>query len=114
MALQNVIGGGANAYLVAAALSAAGTTQATATELVSTDSEVTTVASGSGVALSKLLVPGEEQSVFNAGANALKVYPPSGMSINALTANVAMSLPINTGVLFRCVSATRVFGVLSA
>lgn len=114
MALSNVIGGGANAGLVTAALSAAGTTQGTATELTSEDNEITTTASGAGVVLNRLLVPGEFQSVFNAGANVLKVYPPSGLSINALAANAPMTLGTNTGVLFKCVSATRVFGVLSA
>lgn len=44
----------------------------------------------------------------------MKVYPPSGMKINALTANAAMTLAINTACLFKCVSTTRVYGVLSA
>lgn len=99
---------------VATSVSAAGTTQGGATELTAADSEVTTVGSGSGVALSSKLAPGDEVSVFNAGANPLKVYPPSGMKINALTANAAMLLATNTGVYFKCVSTTRVFGVLSA
>ena len=44
----------------------------------------------------------------------MKIYPPSGMQINALAANAPMLLATNTGCLFKCVSATRVFGVLSA
>ena len=99
---------------VATSVSAAGTTQGTATELTSADSEVTTVSAGTGVVLSSQLAAGDEQSVFNAGANALKVYPPSGMKINSLAANAAMTLGTNTGVIFKCVSTTRVFGVLSA
>ena len=114
MALANVIGGGVGAGLVATSVSAAGTTQGTATELSSQDSEITTVEDGAGVILSKLIVAGEEQTVFNAGANALKVYPPSGMSFNGLSANTHMTLAVNTGVLFKCVSSTRIFGVLSA
>ena len=113
MALQNVIGGG-DAGLAGSGISAAGTTQATATQLTDENADVSTVAAGAGVALSVILSPGEFQAVFNSGANALKVYPPSGMSINALAANAAMTLATNTGVLFRCVSTTRVFGVLSA
>ena len=97
-----------------AAVSAAGTTQGTATELTAADSEVTTVAAGAGVVLSSDLAAGDEQSVFNAGANALKVYPPSGFKINALATDTAMTLATNTGVIFKCVSSTRVFGVLSA
>lgn len=98
----------------ATSLSAAGTTQGTATELTAADSEITTVAAGSGVALSSQLAAGDMQTVFNAGANAVKVYPPSGFKINNLSTNAPMLLAINTGCLFKCVSSTRVFGVLSA
>jgi hypothetical protein len=98
----------------ATAVSAAGTTQGTATELTSADSEVTTVASGAGVVLSSKLAPGDEQTVFNGGLNSLKVYPTSGMKINNLVLNDPMLLSTNTGVLFKCISTTRVFGVLSA
>lgn len=99
---------------VGIALSAAGTTQATATELTNADNEVSTVASGAGVILSSKFAPGDLQTVFNAGANPLKIYPPTGMKINALTMNAAMTLSINTGCLFKCLSTTKVFGVLSA
>lgn len=95
-------------------LSAAGTTQGTATELVNADNEVTTVASGAGVVLASLGSAGDTQTVFNAGANPLNVYPPSGKSINSLTANLPMILPIRTGCLFKFVSSSRIFGVLSA
>lgn len=97
-----------------AGISAAGTTQGTATELTNADNEITTAAAGSGVVLSASLAAGDEQTVFNAGANAVKVYPPSGMKINALSTNAAMLLATNTGCIFKCVSTTRVFGVLSA
>lgn len=99
---------------VGTSISAAGTTQGTATELTAADNELTTVAAGSGVALSASLAAGDSQTVFNAGANAVKVYPPSGMKINALAANAPMTLATNTGCIFKCVSTTRVFGVLSA
>ncbi len=98
----------------ATSVSAAGTTQATATELTSADSEVTSVGVASGVVLSSKLTPGDQQTVFNGGVNPLKIYPPSGMSINSLTINLPMTLQVNTGVLFKCISTTRVFGVLSA
>ena len=99
---------------VATAISAAGTTQGTATRLTAADNELTTVAAGAGVVLSADLASGDSQTVFNAGANAVKVYPPSGMKINALAANAPMTLATNTGCIFKCVSTTRVFGVLSA
>ena len=99
---------------VATSISAAGTTQSTATELTAADNELTTVAAGAGCVLSSKLAAGDSQTVFNAGANAVKLYPPSGMKINALAANAPMLLGTNTGCLFKCVSTTRVFGVLSA
>jgi hypothetical protein len=110
----NVIGGAANAGLTGTSVAAAGTTQATATQLYAEDNEVSTVASGSGVVMNALIQPGEVQTVFNVGANALKVYPPSGLGINALSANTAISLATNTGLMLKCVSTTRIFGVLSA
>ena len=114
MALLNLIGGGVGSGLVGTAITSAGTTQATATELTAMDSEVTTVASNSGVILNRLIAPGEEQTIFNAGANSLKVYPPTGMQFNSLPVNGAILLSVNTGILLRCVSTTRIFGVLSA
>ena len=54
------------------------------------------------------------QTVFNAGANSVKVYPTVGLKINALAANAPMTLAPNTACLFKCVSTTRVYGVLSA
>lgn len=94
-------------------VAAAGTTQATATLLLAGISEVTTVASGSGV----ILWPGAagtSQLVYNAGANALKVYPPVGLQFNALGANAADVLPVNTACEYWTVSATRITGLRSA
>jgi hypothetical protein len=98
----------------ATSISAAGTTQGTATELTASDNEVTTAAAGAGVVLSASLAAGDTQTVFNAGANAVRAYPPTGFSINALPVNLHMLLATNTGCIFKCVSTTRVFGVLSA
>ena len=99
---------------VATSVSAAGTTQGTATELTASDSEVTTVGAGAGCVLSSKFSPGDSQTVFNAGENPLKVYPPSDMRINALAANAPMILSTNTGCFYKCISTTRVFGVISA
>jgi hypothetical protein len=54
---------------VGISISAAGTTQATATELAAADTEVTTVAAGAGVITSQYIASGDTQTVFNAGAN---------------------------------------------
>lgn len=99
---------------VAAAVSAAGTNQATATELTAADNDVTTAAANSGVVLSSKLAPGDCQWVLNSGANPLNVYPPSGMKINQLASNVAIVLNVNTAAMFKCISTSKVIGVLSA
>ena len=113
MALENVIGGGEEAGL-SGVISAAGTTAATATRALAQDTEVSTVASGSGVILNAHFSQGEEMTVYNSTVTSLNVYPPTGMRINSIAASSPMVLPPNTGVMFRCVSSTRIFGVLSA
>ena len=96
-----------------ASLTATGTTQATALLLFNGLNFIGTVASGTGV----LLFPGDvgtSQTVYNAGANALKVYPTSGAKINGLTTNGAMLLAPNTAVHFWNVTSTQTVGILSA
>ena len=95
-------------------LTAAGSSQSDALELIAAYNEVTTVSSGSGVILYSSLAPGDTQTVYNAGANALRVYPPSSMKINSLSTNAAMLLGTNTTCEFSWVSATRIVGDLSA
>lgn len=112
--LQSLIGGGVDSWQIGTGIVALGTTQTTAQQLFYQTSDVGTVTAGSGVVMNALIQPGMQQAVFNSGANALKVYPPSGMQINALPTNQAISLPVNTGVILTCVSSTRIFGVLSA
>ena len=98
---------------VGVAISAAGTTQATAQLLINGLCWVTTVASGAGVVLFSGN-QGTSQTVYNAGANQLKVYPPSGAQINALGTNNAMTLPINTVCHFWTLSSVQMIGILSA
>ena len=94
-------------------ISAAGTTQATATELINGLNEVTTVASGAGVVLFSA-DSGTFQAVYNAGANQLKVYPPVGYKINSLPINTAMILGTGTSCEFWFLSTTKIIGNLSA
>lgn len=93
---------------------AAGTTQATATELINGLNGITTAAANSGVILSPVLSTSDCQVVYNGGANAVNVYPPVGSRINALTANGAMVLAPNTACQFWFLSDTRIIGILSA
>ena len=94
------------------AVAAAGTTQGTATELDVGVNYVSTVASGAGVIVQSYTA-GTSQTVYNGGANPLKVYPFTGARINQLAANAAMLLPINTSARFEVVSATQIIGFLS-
>jgi hypothetical protein len=84
-------------------VSAAGTVQGDATALSSTWNVVTTVASGAGV-----ILPSSGQVwVRNSGANALKVYPPSGGAINALSTNAAATVAVGAAVLFDTSNGTQ-------
>ena len=102
-----VVGGAINSTV-----SAAGTTQGTATAITADVVIVSTVASGAGVVVP--LVGHGSMLVYNAGANPLKVYPGSGAAINQLSANTAMNLPINTSVLLTWASVTQIIANLSA
>jgi hypothetical protein len=98
---------------VGVSISAAGTTQATATLLINGINMISTAASGSGVVLFNY-IPGGLQIVWNGGANPVKVYPPSGSRINALTADSAMTLAANTACAFWTITSTQMIGLLSA
>jgi hypothetical protein len=89
-------------------LEATGTNQATALQLTAQWNEVVTVPSGSGVLLASFH-PGQTQVVFNASsANALKVFPPPGFSINALAENAAFSLAAGARATFEFFSDTQI------
>lgn len=72
---------------VADGLSAAGTTQATGTQLTSAFNTISTAAAGSGVNLPQF-TPGLSVTVVNNGANALLVYPFQG-STDTINGNAA-------------------------
>lgn len=95
------------------ALSAAGTTQGTATAITKQTNQFTTVGAGQGA-----ILPSPEQGEFifvaNAGANALSVYPATGHSINALAANAAFSLAVGKNALFWAATASKWYAILSA
>ncbi len=91
---------------LATGVSAAGTTQGTATALTRSFNEVTTVAASAGVVL-PAPEAGEIVMVANQGANALSVYPASGHSINNLSANTAQSLATDTRRVFFALSTSK-------
>jgi hypothetical protein len=88
------------------AVTAAGTTQGTATALTSDFNVVTTVGSGQGVVL-QTSVAGKTVVVVNKGANALLVYPATSGFIDSLLVNVAISLPVNCWIEFNASSTTH-------
>lgn len=95
-------------------VSAAGTTQATATAVVNDFTAVSTVAAGSGVIIYNGQI-GDSCIVFNdGGASALTVYPPVGSKFNNLTTNGGILVPINSSALFVKFTATRWSVILSA
>lgn len=98
---------------VAATVSAAGTTQGTATSLKADINYISTAAASSGV-----ILPAAETSdsliVYNGGANAVLVYPPLGAKINAAATNGGVSVATGTRCDFTCVTATQWIGNLSA
>lgn len=98
----------------ASGLTALGTTQSTAYAMTADINEFTTVAADSGAVLSALAVPGDSQTVYNAGVNPMKIYPNSGSRINGLPTNAHMLLATNTACELQKATATRWIGKLSA
>lgn len=98
---------------VSPGLTATGTTQATALLLINGIGWITTAAANSGVVLFPGN-PGTSQTVYNSGANAVKVYPTLGAQINALGTNIGMLLAPNTACHFKNLTATQTIGILSA
>jgi len=98
---------------VATGVSAAGTTQATATSLTANVNVIGTAAASSGV-----VVPASEAGdvieVYNQGANALAVYPPGSEIIDALSASASFAVGAGKAATFRKVSATTWVSLLGA
>ena len=99
---------------VADDLTATGSDQSGAYECTYSKNFFSTVAANTGAVLDSDAVGGDSQLVYNGGANALSVYPPSGASINGLATNAAMLLATNTACDFHCISTTQWVGILSA
>jgi hypothetical protein len=90
-------------YSTAASVSAAGTNQATATALTSDYNVVTSVASGTGVALPVATV-GRAVTVVNKGLLPLNVYPANG-SGNTMSPNSPFILTANGQATFNAASS---------
>ena len=118
---RDIMGGGTSAGQakaingrVASAVSAAGTTLATATAINATVNFVSTVAASSGVRLHNGEI-GDTIEIYNGGANTLTVYPHSSTGIiNQIAAGGGQSLAQYTSCHYRRVTATRWIANLSA
>lgn len=97
---------------VAATVSAAGTNQGTATAITTDFVVTTTVASGTGVILPAAAL-GRQIVITNKGANTLAIYPGSGDSIDALSANASISIQANAQVILTGVSASQWYSTLN-
>ena len=97
---------------VDAAVSAAGTNQATATLLTADYSLVTTGAAGTGVILPTLVASDDMVVANGVSAESLLVYPPAGGKLNNATANLPLTLPSRMAARFVCLN-TIDFIVLS-
>jgi hypothetical protein len=91
---------------VATGISAAGSTQGTATALAKDINVVSTVSAGQGVVL-PTAVAGMRITVMNTSPTALNVYPASGGAINSAAANAAYSLSANGRLDFIATTTTQ-------
>jgi hypothetical protein len=98
--------GGFVAYGSSTGITAAGSTQGTATALTRPINVVSTVSASTGVIL-PATVAGMRIIIFNTSGTALNVYPASGGAINALSTNVAYSLPAGGRLEFVSVTTTQ-------
>lgn len=91
------------------ALTATGTTQATALALTQRFNRMSTVAAGAGVLLPIIsaINRGEPIMIRNDGVNPLLVYPDSGHAINGGSANAADTLAAGASRSYVPISATR-------
>jgi len=97
---------------ISAAVSAAGTTQATATALVANINNVTVVSSTADGVRLPTAVAGMRILVRNSdAADTLEIYPATGGTINALAVNASFSLPIATTVELIAMTATQWYSV---
>jgi hypothetical protein len=98
---------------LAASVSAAGTTQGTATAITNDYNVVTTAAANSGVILPAAPASGSRCIiVVNKGANPVNVYPATSHFIDVAAQNAAVVIPVNGVVEFNAYSSTQWWSTL--
>jgi hypothetical protein len=106
----NVIATAYHIRSVGTGISAAGSTQGTATALTKEMNIVSTVSSGQGVVL-PTAVAGMMLTITNTSANSLLVYPATGGVINSLAANAGYTLQASGTLQFIAPTATQWYTV---
>lgn len=91
----------------------AGTTTADATVVAATSINNLSGASNSGVRL-PTLNPGDEYWFFVGGANTIKLYPPSGGTLNGAAADASISIVTLKTAVVKALTATTALVVISA
>ena len=94
-------------------ITAAGSTQGTATALVADTNVITTATSLQGVQIYNGQIA-DSQTIFNQTLVPIYVYPPSGDSINQLAVNTGFILSPQPGAVVEKVSNSQWIGILSA
>jgi len=92
------------------AVSAAGSTQAGATALTVDYNVVTTVAASTGVRL-PTATAGRRIVIVNKGANTVSIYPATGGTIDALSANAAIQVAANGSIEIMASSSTQWYSI---
>jgi hypothetical protein len=105
----NVIASTYHIRSIGTGISAAGSTQGTATAITKEINVVSTVSAGQGVILPG--VAGTVITITNSSATALLVYPASGGVINTLATNTALSIPAGATLQFVAPTATQWYTV---
>lgn len=99
---------------IQATVTAAGTVITDATDLTADINYISTAAASTGVQMAYGEI-GDTQMIYNGGANAVKVYPPSSShTINQLSAGSAFSLAPSTACIVAIVTTTKCVAFLSA
>jgi hypothetical protein len=106
----NVIATSYHIRSVGTGISAAGSTQGTATALTKEMNIVSTVSSGQGVVL-PTAVAGMMLTITNTSANSLLVYPASGAAINSLASNAGYILQASGTLQFIAPTTTQWYTV---
>lgn len=104
-------------YSTQQSVTAAGTARASATAILAAVTNITTAAASTGVAL-PAGVPGLKYTIFNGGANTIKVYGNGSDTIDGIAGSTGVSLSNAARCNYYCVAAntwiSALLGAVSA